>query len=80
MSNDAETKQDELVEVTRELETEVLDRLYLEWSQFTKARTARENDANDAASKILRVLSNPSDENIERAKAFANHILRAFRF
>ncbi len=83
MNNDLEigqTMEDELVEMTRELETETLDRLFLEWSQFTKARTAREKDANDAASKILHMLANPSDENIEQAKTFANHIMRAFRF
>ncbi len=38
--------------------TETLDRLYLEWSQFTKARTAREIE-------MLAVLRHIADDGME---------------
>lgn len=34
-------------------DTETLDRLYLEWSQFTQARTAREIAMRDALQELL---------------------------
>lgn len=42
----------------REPETETMDRLYLEWSQFTKARTGREIGLQKALAEIAN--SNPN--------------------
>lgn len=40
-------------------ETETLDRLYLEWSQFTSARTGRELAYRDALRAIIPLSSAP---------------------
>lgn len=37
-----------------EMETETLDKIYLEWSQFTNARTNRELKLIDALNQIQR--------------------------
>ena len=42
------------------METETLDKLYLEWSQFTAARNAREIRAKEIAWKIISICSNTS--------------------
>lgn len=47
-------------------DTETLDRLYLEWSQFTHAKTAREIELYDALSAARALIDNigqfPADE------------------
>ncbi len=42
------------------MNTETLDKLFLEWSQFTKARTARELAMRIALEQIRRVTTNPA--------------------
>lgn len=45
------------------METETLDKLYLEWSQFTKARNKREIEARYAIKQALyHIRHNMSDE------------------
>ena len=39
------------------METEILDKLYLEWSQFTKARTQRELKLMSSMRKIAKAKS-----------------------
>jgi len=38
------------------MNTETLDKLYLEWSQFTHARTSREIEMAQALSKLVAIL------------------------
>jgi hypothetical protein len=38
------------------VDTETLDRIYLEWSQFTAARTAREIEMGEALDALLEVV------------------------
>lgn len=44
------------------METETLDKLYLEWSQFTEARTQRETTLNNGIINALKWLDFPDDE------------------
>jgi hypothetical protein len=41
--------------------TETLDKLYLEWSQFTSARTGREIALMDGLKEIMKSIILPSD-------------------
>lgn len=47
------------------METDILDRLYLEWSQFTQARTMRERTLQEAIQQALFHLKDatPKDRN-----------------
>jgi len=53
--------------------TETLDKMYLEWSQFTNARTKREALAEKDAREIAELLS-ADNPNVEIARALANRI------
>ena len=50
-----------------DMETEILDKLYLEWSQFTKARTAREIKLRSAVALLnSMVLSGEDHSDVSR--------------
>jgi hypothetical protein len=48
------------------METETLDKLYLEWSQFTKARTRRELSMQAALSEISASMQRNWDDPINQ--------------
>ena len=54
---------------TSQRETETLDRLYLEWSQFTKARNAREINMATLICRMARRIEqlSPNDTLAEKA-------------
>lgn len=54
--------------------TETLDRLYLEISQTTRARTERERLAESNARQISQLLEVPTEDNIVYAMKLANRI------
>jgi hypothetical protein len=47
------------------MNTETLDKLYLEWSQFTTARTAREVRLTAALSRLLRLIEGPTPDMVD---------------
>jgi hypothetical protein len=55
--------------------TETLDKLYLEWSQFTRARTSREIKQTDALTRIAS--SNPN--HFETPEDHANYCVQCAR-
>ena len=67
-----------------EMETETIDRLFLELSQVTKAKTKRERDLQDSCRELRRVLCVACDEleglariyGVERIKELAANIRR----
>ena len=54
--------------------TETLDKLYLEISQTTRARTERERLAESNARQISQLLEVPTEDNIVYAMKLANRI------
>jgi ribosomal protein S15P/S13E len=68
------------------METQALDKMYLEWSQFTKARNAREVKAAVLANRVVELLesvqAHPEDpqSRIEEAKQRAKHIYDGLKF
>jgi hypothetical protein len=50
------------------METETLDKLYLEWSQFTKARNAREIEAIAVLKEALYHIRHKTDD--EKARNY----------
>lgn len=53
-----------------------LDALYLEWAQYTGARTAREVRSENRARAIAGLLQTPTPENIEEARELAKAIYK----
>jgi hypothetical protein len=59
------------------MNTETLDRLYLEWSQFTSARTKRELDAIRALERLL--ADWPDKETEMLAWDYGSEVLKSLR-